>query len=320
MNKLIVNFYNKLLEISKNRKIIKLTAVLLISFSLIVMFLISIKGINNLNFQRISYLSYQYILLSILLYPLGMIPTAIAWHYTIKSLDVNLPFLTNLKIYLLTLFPRHLPGFVFFLGSRTLLYDEIGISKVKIISATFLESVLLAITGLVITLMFPVLGIQYGQINNIGLYIIVVISVVIIGVYLVRKISKNQNVEVLNSIKKINFSKLFIAACWMMIAWCGGGILLFILAKSLVVVEAKNVVLIIVMWGLSGSIGIIIGFGIQGLGIREITLGSLLSLIFPPMISFSLAIGFRLVLIIGEVLWTSVFYFYNFLLKRAKIN
>jgi len=310
MNKLIVNFYNKLLEISKNRKIIKLTAVLLISF----------KGINNLNFQRISYLSYQYILLSILLYPLGMIPTAIAWHYTIKSLDVNLPFLTNLKIYLLTLFPRHLPGFVFFLGSRTLLYDEIGISKVKIISATFLESVLLAITGLVITLMFPVLGIQYGQINNIGLYIIVVISVVIIGVYLVRKISKNQNVEVLNSIKKINFSKLFIAACWMMIAWCGGGILLFILAKSLVVVEAKNVVLIIVMWGLSGSIGIIIGFGIQGLGIREITLGSLLSLIFPPMISFSLAIGFRLVLIIGEVLWTSVFYFYNFLLKRAKIN
>jgi hypothetical protein len=168
--------------------------------------------------------------------------------------------------------------------------------------------------------MFPVLGIQYGQINNIGLYIIVVISVVIIGVYLVRKISKNQNVEVLNSIKKINFSKLFIAACWMMIAWCGGGILLFILAKSLVVVEAKNVVLIIVMWGLSGSIGIIIGFGIQGLGIREITLGSLLSLIFPPMISFSLAIGFRLVLIIGEVLWTSVFYFYNFLLKRAKIN
>lgn len=319
MNKLIVYFYNKLLEISKNKKIIKLVVVLVISFSLIVMFFISIKGISTLDFQRISNISYHYILLSILLYPIGMIPTAIAWHYTIKSLDVNLPFLTNLRIYLLTLFPRHIPGFVFFLGSRTLLYDEIGISKVKIISATFLESILLAITGLVITLMFPVLGIQYGQINNIGLYIIAVISVVIIGVYLVRKISKNQNVEVLNSIKKINFSKLFIAACWMMIAWCGGGILLFILAKSLVV-ETKNLLLLIVMWGLSGSIGIIVGFGIQGLGIREITLGSLLSLIFPPVISFSLAIGFRLVLIIGEVLWTSVFYFCNFLLNKAKIN
>jgi hypothetical protein len=101
--------------------------------------------------------------------------------------------------------------------------------------------------------------------------------------------------------------KLIISLLWMFIAWGGGGLILFTLAQAITPINWSLIPLMIGIWGAAGAVSLTIGIGIQGMGIREVTLGALLSLIMPPITAIVVAIAFRLVLTVGEFLWVAFF-------------
>jgi hypothetical protein len=93
----------------------------------------------------------------------------------------------------------------------------------------------------------------------------------------------------------------------MFIAWFGGGLILFVLTQAIYPMEFSKLPALVGAWGAAGAVSLTIGIGIQGLGIREITLSALLSLLMPPILAIILAIAFRLVLTAGEFLWVLLF-------------
>jgi hypothetical protein len=93
----------------------------------------------------------------------------------------------------------------------------------------------------------------------------------------------------------------------MFIAWAGGGLILFVLAQAIYPLSWSMYPALIGAWGAAGAVSLTVGIGIQGLGIREITLSAILSLIMPPVIAIILAVVFRLVLTVGEFLWVMLF-------------
>jgi hypothetical protein len=311
MNILNLKTYWQLLKKIFQQKVVKqiiLVFTVLISIAFIAYSLIS--NWNALSTQHWE-VDFRYILLAILLYPAGFLPTAAAWHKLVQALGIRESFRTNLRMYSLSTLPRHIPGFVWFVSSRTLLYQDLGIPSAVTVAATIAETGLLVLTGFIIAISSLVFGLDSLSgfpairiVSGLALFFLILLVAStsklnkILYTYLSRK-----NVE---KIPQLNQKELIWSLIWMFVAWSGGGLLLFILSRAIIPVQWSLLPALIGMWGIAGAVSMSIGIGIQGMGIREVTLGALLTTIFPPLVAIVLTIAFRLVLTIGEFLWVAI--------------
>lgn len=262
---------------------------------------------NELSAQDYHF-DFRYIILAVLLYPAGMLPTAISWHTLLRTLGIHLPIRTNLRNYSLSALPRHIPGFVWYISSRSLLYKEDNVSATRIVTASAVDIILLALTGFLSALMLLVSGIgiadELNSIRTAAFIAIPILLLLIISIPLVNRLLpyflQRRGVT---DIPNINQGYLILTLLAMFIAWAGGGLILFALAQAIYPLSWSFYPAMIGAWGAAGAVSLTIGIGIQGFGIREITLGAILSLIMPPVLAIILTIVFRLVLTAGEFLW-----------------
>jgi uncharacterized membrane protein YbhN (UPF0104 family) len=257
---------------------------------------------QDLNFD------YRFIILAVLIYPVGMLPTALSWHTLLRTIGVALPFRTNLRIFSLSALPRHIPGFVWYISSRSLLYKEENTPAAVIITASAADIILLALTGFLSTLMLLVSGIGISQdlnsIRTAAFIAIPILLLLIISIPLVNRLLPYLlEMRGVTEIPSIHQGYLVVTLLIMFIAWAGGGLILFVLAQAIYPLSWSMYPALIGAWGAAGAVSLTVGIGIQGLGIREITLSAILSLIMPPVIAIILAVVFRLVLTVGEFMW-----------------
>jgi len=255
---------------------------------------------------------YRYILLALLLYPAGMLPTMAGWHTLLEAIGVELPFKANLRFYSLSALPRHIPGFVWYVTSRSMLYQEANVAVGLTVAATGAEIALSALTGFVLSVPLVLLNVKSIRtmpgISSAGLAALVLLVALIATAPILNRILQRALREGNTDLKvQIRPVKIIITLAWMCAAWAGGGLILFALARALQPVELQMLPGFIGAWGAAGAVSLTIGIGIQGFGIREVTLGALLNLMLPTLTAVVLAVAFRLVLTIGEFLWVLFF-------------
>jgi glycosyltransferase 2 family protein len=258
-------------------------------------------------------LNYSYIILSFVIYPLAMLPTALAWHTLLRAISTKIGFQTNLKLYSLTCLFRNIPGFVWFIGSRTLLYQEQKVPLGVTAAATTIEMALLALTGFFISGIVPAalpidrLG-DFQVARFLPLVAAILLVALVVGLpsleRILRQVLRRDWVE---QVPHLNQKEMAFTLLWMLVAWSGGGIVLWILARAITPVNWSLIPAFIGIWGISGAVSLTLGVLIQGMGLRELTLGALLGLVMPTPVAFVLAIAFRLLLTIGEPVWALVF-------------
>ena len=241
-----------------------------------------------------------------------MIPTAAAWHWLLRAFNTKKTFLINLRVYALSSLPKHIPGLVMYVTSRTLLYEEQGVNASVVLVATATETVMLAMSGFISAiLIFSLRGdlpdqfaiLRYlAPLSIIGLVVLFVWAPG--GTRFLDKIIKRWRKD--DPTIQLERSALFVCLGWMFLAWVGGGILLWLLIRAISPIGLDLLPMMIGIWGAAGAISLTIGIGVQGLGLREVTLAALLSLIVSPIIAIVVALAFRLSLTIGEFLWVFV--------------
>jgi hypothetical protein len=255
------------------------------------------------------HVNVTYVILVMVLYPLGMFPTVAAWHWLLRALGTRKPFWLNLRLYALSSLPRHIPGLVWYVTSRTLLYQEQGVGAGVVLVATAAETALLALSGFVsATLYFALQTDILSQFT--ALRIMVPIAAVVLASLLVLAPGGTRMLErFLRRWQKdgesVQFQRSALWAClgWMFLAWGGGGGLLWILVRAIAPIDWSLLPVMVGIWGAAGAVSLTIGIGIQGMGLREITLGAMLSTIISPLAALVVAVAFRLALMIGEFLW-----------------
>jgi hypothetical protein len=187
-----------------------------------------------------------------------------------------------------------------------MLYDEHGVPVSSILGSTAFETAMLALSGFITAALVIPLQANLPEQFEIIHYLIP-LSAVILALLLIfapsgsrliyRLISRRLKGQTEITIKR---SYLGISLGWMFIAWVGGGILLWMVINGVTSIGIDNVPLMIGIWGLAGAVSLTIGIGIQGLGLREVTLSVLLSMVITPIQAITAAIAFRLVLTIGN--------------------
>jgi Lysylphosphatidylglycerol synthase TM region len=250
---------------------------------------------------------------AVVLYPVGMIPTVAAWHWILKAFTIRLPFQVNLRLYALSSLPKHIPGLVMYVTSRSLLYEGKGVRVGITLAAMALETVLLALCGFISGVFALPLDLNLSEQFKIIRYLVPLSAVILVVFFIFVSgrasfLDKMLSRWLKNEEKvKIQRPALNISLVWMFIAWIGGGTLLWLTVRAITPIEWHLIPTMVGIWGLAGAVSLTIGIGIQGLGLREITLGALLSMVISPLEAITAAIAFRLALTIGELLWVFVF-------------
>lgn len=265
---------------------------------------------NELTQQQWK-IDYRYVIAAIVLYPVGTLPAVAVWHTLLKALGVVKPFRTNLRLFVLSLLPRHIPGLVVYVTSRTMLYQDEDVPAPFTVAAMAAESGLLSLTGFILSGAFlwgnVELLTQYPWLRAcfplavFGLLVIVALSPAVsrwIGSMLQRWQIRAEDVD---------RRELVWSLLWMFTAWSGGGFLLFLLAQAIAPMDWAMLPTMIGVWGIAGAVSLSIGVGIQGMGLREVTMGALLSTVMPPLAAVVLAVAFRLVITLGEFLWVILY-------------
>jgi uncharacterized membrane protein YbhN (UPF0104 family) len=311
MRQSFANAWKRLSQLMRQKSVWRAFYFMVIAVSLAFIAYAIYKNWNELKAQQWT-INYYYIVLAVALFPIGMLPTVAAWHKLLEALGEKKKFSKNLYIYAISSLPRHIPGLVWYVSSRTLMYQEEGVAAGTVLAATALEVALLAITGFVSSMLLLLSGsdvlAQFSSLN----YVIPVALVLGLGLVLsmpvinklLPRLFKRWKIE---QVPNIHRGSLIISMLWMFVAWFGGGMLLFLLVRGFTPLSWHDYPVMVGAWGMASGIGLTIGIGISGMGLREITLGALLSLVVSPLTAVVVAVGFRLVLTIGEFIWVFLF-------------
>ena len=262
--------------------------------------------------EQTNEVHFDLVLLAVVLYPLGMLPTALSWHIVLDSLGVDQSVWFNLRAYSISTLPRKIPGSIWFFSSRASLYKEVEIPVSTSIAATIIEALLLSLTGIGLAILlagkYLVQIISENPLFAIAIPVFTILMILIVWAFsnpggAIRKLIDGKFKLLL---PRLLPTRLFRIISMMSMAWIGGGALLFITVRSVEILPVNDIFKIIGIWAISGSISLIISLGISFFGLREIALAALLGVLIPPISAIVVAIAFRIVLTLGELIWAFV--------------
>lgn len=262
-----------------------------------------------LNWQEVSiYLkSFQIVpliisfLILLLIYP----ESALAWYFLIKKIGVKVSFKHALSVWIISNASRYIPGSIWQYVGRIELGQQVGISRKEGIFIVVYETILIAISGLLISLF----TINYWGTVGIKLYMIVLgIGIPLLFLHpailskillLLAKLSKKEKLlfPTLRMYDYILVLPLFLANFIL-----NGLALMFLTFAFTGNLQIEKLFLFSGIYSLSWLVGYFSFFAPGGIGVVEVILTLLLSSHFPLPLASSIAIVYRFLLVIAEMM------------------
>lgn len=260
--------------------------------------------------SRLQDLNYWRLMIALLLYPLGFLPLIWMWHKVMCCIGGCCDFRTNMRLYSLSCLPKRIPGAIWYVSTRVVLYQERQIDFSITLIATATEVICLSFSGSLLYLLLMPMGTISPNFRLAGVAIIfgVLMLAVILWTPLTHRISRwlQQRTSGRKAIEFKCWNALQVL-CISTIAWLGGGILLYILSNAVTKIPVVQLPGLIGAWSMAGTIGLAMGPFVQGLGLREVTLAVILSNYMPLPLAVTVSLLFRLLLTVGEFIWALFF-------------
>lgn len=239
------------------------------------------------------------VILAILLAMPVYILNTLTWHFITKSLQLNLKYRINLRIWLISNTARYLPGGFWQYPSRIYLLNEQKVPKAKAAAALLLEGLFNLIVGSMVVLTVLLLLPDLIKIDYLIWSLLLVILVPLLGYFFKEKIE--QKVKILKSLH-ISGGLLFLIFMTILFQYFFAGFALFMLFVSILPTSILMLPILVGIFTASWLLGYLTIFAPSGLGVQEASVATLLSFYTPFAIAGLVAIMLRIVLILAEVL------------------
>lgn len=275
-------------------------AFLLLSLAVVVMVIITNwKTITTYEWQiRPVWIGYGLIFLAIDLF-LG----ALAWHLLVIRFTDHKSLRYNVKFWSYANLARRIPGTIWYISSRAVLYERRGIRKTTTIVLSGLEMALILVSGIVmfiIILPFWALPdhIMDGLMDLWFLFILLPPCLLLVHPRVLdrlwRKISPQTNIPELRWSDTIGWLFLYL------VIWGVGSLTLFSAVNLVYPLPIQQLSSIIGMWALASTISLAGALTFTSFGVREISLTLLLAQLIPAPIALIVAITVRIFWLAGE--------------------
>lgn len=289
-----------------DQRFIKLITIVMTTITIVI-----ISQISYTNRDLLLSLEWQFS-------PIWLIPTifimtltnalgAVGWHILVyKTTHIN-ALRHNLKVWWSSNLTRRLPGGIWYIASRTAMYDTHQVSKRSISATSVLELVVILTSGAMVVLITSPFWVITRE-NNLLEYDWLLWLLIPCGLafmhpkalaWMWRKINKDQTIK-LPTYKWYETVGILAFYC---IIWFLSGPMLYSLINLIYPLSATFIPSLIGMWALANIVATISAFTIGGLGMREVSLAVLLSLILPAPVAIVIVILIRIFLLTGETIF-----------------
>jgi hypothetical protein len=272
--------------------------------------ILAILGLGTLlynNWDTLRNFEWQFrpvpFIASFLVYSLALGLAILAWGKMMTALGAQIPWRTHIRVYSITNLARRLPGMLWYVAGRLVLYEENDASKVAISVASALELVLIALSGLVIGVaLWPGAIIEF--LNPLWIIGIVILSLIAIHPKVIRVPLRWFGAEREHiATTRLQYGQVVSWLGFYGGVWLAGGFVLFALIETVYPISPTWLPQVIGAWSLSGMVSVVAAFLPVGLGLRELALGLLLATFLPEGIAIIIALLARLLLTFYELLW-----------------
>lgn len=243
-------------------------------------------------------------------YSLSLVCLLVAWNYLMGRLARVTRFHTNSRLYLISGLSKHLPGCIWYMTSRTLLYQEEEVPAPVSLAGSALELTLIATSGVItylLTLPFA------GDSLQGWLRILVGLALLLVGATFVQPAVFNRIFGFFlrrmgsQTLVQVSYRDILPVIPLYLAAWAIGGGWLYAMISSVYELPVQTLPTVLNIWSASGTLTLLLSAFLFGVGSREVTLSLLLGFIMPQPIAIVVTLLFGLMMTVGELVWVGIF-------------
>nr|WP_139088800.1 hypothetical protein [Oscillochloris trichoides] len=288
----------------------RLVLACLITLSLLIAAWVVIRDWSNLKNYGWQF-NWLHLMMSSLSYTLALFLAIFSWISIMYALNVRISWKIHVQYYIYSWMARRLPTAVPFVASRVMLYEKVGLARRLTLTGMLWEQILQVVSGgILIILMFPFTSIVNGNIP-----LIPVIITTLIGIILITQpslITKGVNYVLIRWGKepiRYSLSRNAILSVFFLyvLLWLMGGFILFFMIHSLYSLEWSILPVVIQIWTFTGLVGFFSFLVPVSLGLSDISMTALLTLIMPLSVALIVVVLIRVWITAHEFFWALVF-------------
>jgi glycosyltransferase 2 family protein len=226
-----------------------------------------------------------------------------AWHMLVSRLTTHNDLQHNIKSWHYANLARRVPGTIWYIASRALLYEKRGLNKRTTSLLSGLELVIILFSGIatfILTLPFWVMPDEVTtQINQSWLFLIIVpICFLLVHPTVLNKIwSKVSEAPPAKLLWRDTGRWLIVY----LVVWFFGGCVLFSVINLFQPLPWSQLIPVTGMWIIASVVSLAGTLAFSGMGLREISLTLLLAQVVPLPVALIIAIVLRLLWLLGEL-------------------
>lgn len=242
--------------------------------------------------------------LAIIFFLLDFLLAIWAWHLLVKALANYNNLRQTTKIILQANLARRVPGMVWYIASRSLMYEEVGVAKRTTTLLSGLELLFFLVSGVVTTLLtLPFWDWPFEALNNLSpillLLIIIPLSVCLVHPrvfqFLWQKIAKE------TAVSSLSWQNTFFWLIVYILTWILGAFVLYFVINTLHPISSSSLIQIVGIWSLAGTLSLAGFVTISFFGLREVSLALLLTPLLPTPLILIIVVLIRLIWLVGEL-------------------
>lgn len=299
---LLVGMWQRVLSFLGRRRVGRIVLVSLFGLVLLSLLAALLREWDQVEIW-LHYLTASLLLKIFAVYTLALALAALAWYLIMRRLSGTADVGVHLRIYCVTNLARHLPGVLWHVVGRAVLYEQAGLSKTVTLLASGVEQVLIVLSGILVYLASLAATPNMVQINVTWLIVIILVGSLMVHPRLIGAVLRRWGHQ---EAFPVRYRDLAVWLALYVIIWIVGGCMAVILVDSHQPLSFVEQVKIIGAWSLSGGITSLVTFLPVGLGLREISLVVLLGpSIGWPFATF-VAIMLRLLITLFEIIWGTI--------------
>lgn len=235
-----------------------------------------------------------------LIYGLNLTIAIGAWALIIGSVSGYWRTFEHLRIYCITTITRRLPGAVWHILGRVVLYERLGVPRGLTAVAGGLEFAAIILAGLLVMIVTWPLMLGGQTLDPALLLASLAVCALLLNPPLVRYLIRRFGRA--GGAAPVRYREVMLWVSVFAVVWALGGLQLFVIVRAVTPLPLSALPAMIGVWSAAGIAStVFFSFLPFGLGATELTLASLLSPFVPPAEALLIALVMRVMLTLSEI-------------------
>lgn len=246
----------------------------------------------------------QFIIITII-YLIALFLAVFNWSVIMHAFDSAISLWMHAKIYLVSMVSRRLPGTIWYVGGRMLLYKHLGVPSINTASASGIEFTISFIADALLAAIFIPLGINLSKTLLIPLGIVVILGLYILQPTNLGKIMVRLKHPLAQPVRTGQvFGWLFLRIALVLT----GGLMIFFTIRIFTPIGFDLLLFVLGARALSGAAGMLTYLLPSSMGASDITLLAMLSSIVPTPLATVIALLVRIYTTLFELIIGFIFF------------